>query len=409
MSSIEHVSEIAASFSDFEFDSGTDLVEVIKVSSVIRIANKITVERQEEEPGCGDLFKLFKPAALRNAFKEAKETSGLDPEKVVAEYADEWLANPVLKDSVSRQSDILAYRSASEKVVDRVEVNTCGKCQGAGKVVVTKQEPVYNSCPGGCSSGVVYYQGYINAPGTTAHGQSETRSRMCGHCGGKGKVYSHSRDVQQTLSCSGCRGKGKVEKTIYKRNTFYWAYRVEVSMSIKGKETISSTLKTLRRVTKSEDLTLDRLSAISSSMDISMIPARSKISLNFDLKVSLRRYLITSTEGEVGQVFVIPDLDVPLVAADRTFLDKPLKEKRKTVASMGVEQFLESAKEDALLKYLLDAVDSGKGLESSDVAWSISTRSLRGMLRTVRKISGKDTGIFSKIRMLGKKNKEEQS
>ena len=408
MSSIEHVREIAASLGNFEFDAGTDLIEVIKVSSVIRIGNKITSERQEEEPDRGKLFTLLKPAALKDAFKEAQHISAVTPQQVVSEYADEWLANPVLKGSVSRRSDILAYRPASEKVVDRVEVNQCAKCRGACKVVETRQEPVYYPCPGGCSGGVVYSQGYVNAPGTTAHGQPTTESRMCGHCGGKGKVYSHSRNVQQTHSCRDCRGKGEVEKTYYRRNTFYWAYRVETSISVKGREITSNILKTLRRVTKSEDLSLERLRATASAMDIAKVAAPSKISLDFELTISLRRYLVSSAEGEVGQVFVIPGLADPLVAADRAFLDKPLKARRKFIAGMTVEPFLQSVDGNAMLKFLMDAVDAGRGIESSDLAWSISSRPLKRMLRTVRKAAGREPGILSKIMRLGQKKQEQQ-
>ena len=133
MNYITHVSEIAASLGDFEFDSGTDLVEVVKIASVIRISTKIAVERQEEEPDSGDLFTMFKPATLRNAFKEAKEISSVTPEKAVGDCADEWLSSPFLKASASRRSNVLAYRSASEKVVDRVEVNKCDRCQGSAK------------------------------------------------------------------------------------------------------------------------------------------------------------------------------------------------------------------------------------------------------------------------------------
>jgi len=389
MNQFERIKSIAESLGGgrVKIDSGSELDEELTVSSVIKIGTKVRSDRQEVEPNSGSLFALFKPRALRNALKEARELSNSTPESVVRDLASQWLSVPTLKDSVHRQSDILGFRSASEKVLDRTEIVTCDKCQGNGRFETTRQEKVFNPCPASCSGGIVYEQGYTHAPGTTAHGMPETKSRMCPHCAGQGKVYSHTKDVHQVYSCSPCRGTGKVEKKIFKRNTFYRAYRVETLMAIKGKETVSNSIKLLRRVTKSQELDLDRLRLAASSVNMTTAPERAKLSIKFDMRIPLRRYSFKVAEREIGQVFLIEGIS--FLAADRPFFDDFVKEKRKQIAGMTGSQFQGVVQGDPFLQFLCHAVNSNLPLDSIDVGWSISPRPLKRLLKTIQKTSGK--------------------
>jgi hypothetical protein len=200
------------------------LGEVIDATSYsVDVSNRVTVRhsivrlRLEKPPEGARKYLFVRPKLVNQALAEIGARQRADTEAFFKAHAPEYLSGSISGASYDHDFPPVAYKQRTEKVLDRVETDTCRRCSGKGQYSETRTEYPKTTCLfcGGAGGEVV--KGFLNQPGTTAHGAPVEQFKICTGCGGVGTVSGPMRTWVETIACSRCGGRGQIETKHYRK------------------------------------------------------------------------------------------------------------------------------------------------------------------------------------------------
>lgn len=393
MEHLEIIRVILASIGDLQLRELTPLEEKITVSSTLTISTGIVTGRQETEPETGSKFLLFKPRALRRALRDAVVSRKRKPVDVIGQIAPEWLSVPTVEGSESERTATLAYETASSRVVDWVETNTCGGCNGMGNCWSEVKVPIKVVCLR-CSG-----TGFVTKDGSAFHGDIMTHSGICLYCKGEGMIQTGTTTESVKGTCGRCNGSGENETIHYKNLRFYRTFHVATTVSATGKEKVSKFIRHLRRYTGAEELSLESLFEVATTKAREESVGNSRVKLRYTLAVPFSRYEVSERGKTLGILYGIESEGSTFYCADYAFLDRQLNRKRKLIARMSAEEFLNATEQDGFLRYLfqLSQRSSLPEFNRDMLAWLFTERMLLKTIATVAKTAKKRKGFFSRF------------
>lgn len=402
MTIIECIRIALESLGPYVLEPGTECHEELKGSARITIKNEFYVDTQDAEPDTGTKIGLFKPAPLKRDLADAKRRASSAAAEVLEEIAPTWLKAPPLDETRSDYGKIHGYKIVNERVVDRVDIQKCTSCGAKGFTRISRNVPKTVKCSSCGGLGYRTVSGYINSPGTTAHGTPTTRNEPCYSCRGTGEVNSGTETINETIRCRECGGKGQFEHTSYKNQTRYKVHRVRTQLKSKGREKVTRQLKRLLARAGTSALDRDSLLTQSSDSEVTVRSKRSTVLIDYRVPVPLTPLEVrTETGRKVGVIYQIPMGDKIFRTTEKFFLDKALKKKCRQIAKLNKETVHDAYQEDAFFRLL---VDTKRSLTNHKFGYIFSEEQLEATYEAISLAIDRKPGLF--YRLFSNKKKE---
>jgi len=399
MNTLDQIRAVISSLGDYTLGESFEKREELRGSASITIKNSIEEGTQDDEPSTGKTFVLFQPSALKATLRERETKAKTDAIAMVQSVAPDWLKGASLAGELTQSTEILGYKSKIERIVERVDRTVCRPCTGTGVIRSTRNVTNYQNCMSCSGRGSITVTGFMNRPGTTAHGAPTSETRTCMHCGGSGKISTGTRAVQQATKCNQCGGAGKFEKEVFQDKRRFKTYRVCTRVAISGKEKRTKLLNRLALHTETPFLRRENLFTANTECSINVRPKRRAVTIDYRIEVPLVAHEVRSDTGRKTGMIYESDAGIgSVILAEKPFLEKALRKKCRQISKLDRTTFPDAMAEDAFIRTLYHAsLKPDKPLEPLSFGYLFSAESLNEAVETAGKAARRKPGLLSRL------------
>jgi hypothetical protein len=352
----------------------------ILATNLLAIHHAIVQLKLTTEPAQARKYLFFRPFLVARALNAIRSAQRADTEGFLREHAPDYLLASLSSNGFDHDSAPLAYKQRSERVIDKIDVNPCRRCNGNGQYTETRTKTGQVPCAYCSGTGGRYITKLTYSPGRTDHGAPTQVFESCSYCSGTGTTTAATGTYLETVRCYACGGTGQIEKKYYRKETVFIADTVRSTIKRDAQVQWPPALKKpIDAALLDPDMLLKSCTTLKQAADLGAAIPRIDVTLQLAVKIHT-----PATLGPRGRISEITQGADSVLFSDTPLLDPFLKTLAHDLSSRAVLDA--RAKTDLFLAEMLKHTKSGAAPSAlaPQLGFMASPTAIGALLRRLR-------------------------